>query len=470
MQGASSSTGLASAPERGDVWPRTTRPLPWLLAGFLSMLFLVPISGVALSIPSPVDPLLDRYVLAGVIGAWILVAWLGRSLAVRTERPMLFLAATVVFVSVALLSIVMNIADIASHDLFGLAQNRLAILLSFVIFAWFTTAAMRPAELGNFSVLLVVLATIAAVGVIWERRTGFNIFYDLIGHIFDPIARVAEAPTEINPDPTRESRKQIVGPTEHGLAAATMMVMAIPFAVVGFTQARADRRWLYGVAVALILGAALSTERKTAVLTPIAAFLVVAYYRPRAAVRMLPLGVVMLGFIHVAAPGALGTISELKGTFTSDSSVGRSDDYTAISPEFLAHPLLGSGYGTRDIADIYHVRILDNEYLAELLSVGLIGLLAFVAMVASAMVVAHRVIRSGDPTRAGPALAASAGSVVFLAACFLFDSMSFPQAPYVFFFVAAMATVAGTRELPARARAAVPTRTPHPRRLQMEAS
>jgi GT2 family glycosyltransferase len=448
----SAATGPAGAPDRPDVWPHTTRPLPWLLAGFVTMLFLVPINGVELDIPSPVDPHLDRYVLACVIAIWILVTWLRRTPTVQVERPGLFLWAGVAFTAIALLGVVMNMTDIAGHDLLGLAQNRLALLLSFVIFAWFTVAAMRPAELSNFSLLLVVLATITAVGVIWERRTGFNMFYDLIGRIFDPIARVAEAPTEINPDPTKEARKVIVGPTDHGLAVATMMIMALPFAVVRFTQTRGNGRWLYAIAVALIMAAALSTERKTAVLTPIAALVVIAAYRPRVALRMLPLALLMVVFIHAAAPGALGTISELSGTFTSDSSAGRSDDYSASFPDIFAHPLLGSGYGTRDIEDINNVRILDNEYLGQLLTVGLIGMSAFIVLIISAMVVPHRTIRTGDPARAGPALAASAASVVFLVAAFLFDIMSFSQAPYVFFFVGGMATVAASRELPAACR------------------
>jgi hypothetical protein len=459
-----------AAAERTDVWPHTTRVLPWVLAGFLVMLFLVPFNSIELEIPSPVDPHVDRYVLAAIVGIWIIVAALGRPLGVRVERNGLFLGATGLFVSLALLSVVLNVADITSHDLFSLTQNRVALLLSFVFFACFAVAALRPAELGNFSILLVVLATLTALGVIWERRTGFNVFYDGIGALFDPIATVLPAPTDIHPDPTMESRKTIVGPTEHGLAVTTMMVMAIPFAIVGFFQARGNKRWLYALAVGLIMGAALSTERKTAVLAPIAAVLVIAAYRPKAVLRMAPLGFLLVVFIHVASPGALGTISELEGTFTSDSSEGRSDDYAAISPELFAHPLLGGGYGSRDIADIYHVRILDNEYLAELLQVGLIGTLAFIAMIISGMVVAHRPIRSGVPTRAGPALAASAGCMVFLVVCLLFDSMSYPQACYAFFFVGAMATVAASREVPVHASEPALRPVPSPPRAPLEAA
>lgn len=436
-----------------DLWPRTTRPLPWLLAGLLCLLFLVPQDGVELKIPSPVDPSIDRVALLAVVGAWIVIAVLGRGRGQRPERPALFLGTAVLFVAFALLSVVLNIADIASHDLFGLAFNRLALLGAFVTLAFFAVSAMRPAELPRFSALLVLLAALTALGVIWERRTGFNVFYDFLGGLLEPIATVAPSPTEIDPDPTRESRKTIVGPTEHGLAVTAMLVMTVPFAIVGFARGRDWKRWLYALAVALIVAAALSTERKTAVLTPLAAGLVFAFYRPRVTVRMLPLLVGLGIFISAASPGALGTVSELQKTFTSDSSAGRFDDYTAITPQFLRHPLFGSGYGTRDIADTEHVRILDNEYLALLLTVGLLGTALFLATILAAMAVAHRAIRAGPEEYADAALASSAACMVFLVVSLLFDSMSFSQAPYTFFFVAAFGTVAASA---ARAKRTVP--------------
>jgi hypothetical protein len=460
----------AGAPERPDVWPHTTRLLPWLLAGFLTMLFLVPVTDVTLKIPAPFDPTLDRFALSGVICLWILVAWLRRPPPVRVEHPQLFLWATVTFVSIALLSLVMNAADVASHNLLGLAQDRLVLLFSFVLLGWFAVAAMRPGELGNFSVLLIVLASVMAVGIIWESRTGYNVFYSLIGHIFNPVASVAGSPTDIHPELSDQSRSVIVGPTEHPLGATTMLAMVFPFALLGFLDTRGDKRWLYALAAALILGAALATERKTAVVAPVAAGAVIAVYRPRGLVRLLPLGLLMIVVIHLAAPGALGTFSELKQPLSSSSSIDRTDDYVAVSPDFLARPLLGWGYGTRDIAQVDSVRILDNEYLDEVLTVGLIGTLAFIAMIVSAMVVADPAIRGENPARAGPALAASAACMAFLVVSALFDSMSFVQVPYLFFFVAGIGVVAASRDAPARAEQPIPAQAAAPHRVQVDSA
>ena len=53
----------------GD-WPRTTRVLPWMLAVFMAMLWLVPFDSIQLAVPSPIDLQLDRLVLPVVAGTW----------------------------------------------------------------------------------------------------------------------------------------------------------------------------------------------------------------------------------------------------------------------------------------------------------------------------------------------------------------------------------------------------------------
>ena len=46
-----------------DNWPRTSRILPWLLAGFIAMLWLVPFNKIQLAMSTPIDMKLDRLVL-----------------------------------------------------------------------------------------------------------------------------------------------------------------------------------------------------------------------------------------------------------------------------------------------------------------------------------------------------------------------------------------------------------------------
>ncbi len=70
------------------------------------------------------------------------------------------------------------------------------------------------------------------------------------------------------------------------------------------------------------------------------------------------------------------------------------------------------------------------------------GLLAFMWMILAPVIAARRAIRSREPEIASLALASSSGCVAFLVVCVLFDALSFPQAPYMFFAVAALTTIA----------------------------
>jgi hypothetical protein len=108
----------------------------------------------------------------------------------------------------------------------------------------------------------------------------------------------------------------------------------------------------------------------------------------------------------------------------------------------LARPLLGRGFGTLDPTHPKQFRINDDEYIDEVWQVGILGLLAYLWMILSPIILARRAVRSKDPEIAQLALAGSAGCVAYLVVNALFDAMSFAQAPYMFFVIAAFTTVA----------------------------
>ncbi len=62
-------------------------------------------------------------------------------------------------------------------------------------------------------------------------------------------------------------------------------------------------------------------------------------------------------------------------------------------------------------------------------------------------------LRSDNPMRGPPALAAARELPAFGVAAALYDILSFPQAPYLFLFMAAICTCAASLELPASAPA-----------------
>jgi O-Antigen ligase len=445
--------------ERGDAWPHTTRALPWLLAGFLVMLFLVPIQDIRLPITLPVDAKLDRFVLGGIALVWLAALLAGGRGAPRTRRSIVNFA-VISFAALAAASVLLNMQVLATSDDLTLAIKKLALLAAFLMLFYIASTSLRSADLRGFGLLIVGLASLTAVGTIWEYRMGTNLFYDITAKVLPPgFSLLPEAP-----DP-EFGRPAVTGPTQHGLAVTTMLALTLPFAIVGIVQSRERRNKLaYATATALILAGTVATVRKTALIVPAASLIVLLAYWRREMLRLAPLGLVLVVVMQLLSPGALTSIRyELQAEkVTGGSTEGRTEDYDAIAPDVKTHLATGRGYGTYDS---HKYRLLDNQYLVLLIEVGFLGIAAYLAIMLAVVLVGHRTIRSGDPSRAPPAVAAAAASAGFFVCNGLFDVLAFPQAPYLFFFVAALAVISsapdsggesGSRHLPERRLGVLP--------------
>jgi O-Antigen ligase len=430
-----------------DDWPRTWRALPWLLALLLCVLWLIPSEAIELPVPFPVDAHPDRFLILGIVAAALAGALASRRYA-PTRAAVGISLALLAFVAVALLSLAVNAQMLTSLGELAPGAKQVALLLSIVAVFFVAATVIRPSELRNFGVLMVVLATIAAIGTIWEYRTDYNVFYDLSAKLFGGFASVEPAP-----DSHLDFRQESFGPTQHGLAMVTMLTLALPFAVMGLISARTHgHRVLYGLAVVLIFAGAVCTQRKTSIVAPAAAILVVAAYRPRQMLRLAPFAALMLVAVHLLAPAALGGVwgQITGGFFESSSTIGRTADYEAIAPDVVTHPMLGRGYGTTDPTRSDDYRILDNQYLGWLIQIGFLGLAVYLALLAAAMALAHSVIRRArDPVSRDTGLAAMAGFAAFCVASALFDLASFIQVPYLFCFIAGLCSVAAASRAPA---------------------
>jgi hypothetical protein len=425
----------------GD-WPRTTRVMPWLLALFIVMVWLVPYEAIKLSIPLPIDPLPDRFFLALIIAVGVATALATRRMPGARPSPV-FWQALLVFTVLAMVSLAFNAVRAAGAGEIDQGTKKVLLLWANVALFYAVARTVRPSELRAFSVLLVTLACLTAAGTIWEYRTDYNIFYDLAHRLFSSFASVAPTPTA-----ALDGREDTFGPTSHGLAVTTMLTLALPFAVLGLLRSPTrTKKVLYAIAVALILTGGLSTLRKTSLIAPVSALLVLTAYRPRQMFRLAPLGVAMVVVIHVMAPGALGGVgSQLTGNFLgAGTTQGRTGDYDAIRPDLANQPLLGRGYGTPDIGRSDTYRILDNQYLAQAIQVGFLGLGIYLALMFAGFVLANNVIRHArSPDSRTVGLAAAAGFVAFAVVSGLFDVFTFSQAPYMLMIVAGMCSVAAT--------------------------
>ncbi len=417
--------------------------MPWLIAAFLVMLFLVPFDGITFKVHLPMDAKPDRVLIALMIMVLAVQKLIGAMPRARRRRTALE-RAFLVYTAVALVSIVLNIDRIYALNELGFAEKTLSQFLGYVALFFIVVTTVRMEEFSAYGRLILGLACLTAVGTLYEAHSGINLFYTISAKLLAPIANVIPAPTNLH-DPS--GRPQVVGPTAHGLAVTSMLTMALPFAVLPLLGSRrAAERLRYVLVIGLILAAELATARKTAFVAPAAAFaLLVVYDR-----RLLRWSPVMLAalipVVHFAAPGAIGTLTGILGSAQNSASTqARLRDYAAVSPDLWSNLIIGRGYGTLNPDNYRWYRILDNEYLDQLFQVGVVGLIAYVSIVVTALTTAHRVIVRGG--RFAPlTLAAAAGCVAFGVVSATFDAAGFPQAPYTFGFVAALIAVAAVHQ------------------------
>ena len=112
-----------SIPRARDAFPHTRRPLPWILAGFLAMLFFVPIKGTELKVHLPVDSRIDRFAVIVLVLTWL---WFGgdQRAFLRTRRSKLYVTAVCMFLLVTVASILLDAPRIINLGEFQLSGKR----------------------------------------------------------------------------------------------------------------------------------------------------------------------------------------------------------------------------------------------------------------------------------------------------------------------------------------------------------
>lgn len=441
----------------GDDWPRTTRLLPWMLAGFIAVLWLIPFNDIELTAKLPIDLKFDRLVLPFVAATWVVALAAGGRAAPRLRLTWIH-AAVGAFALCAFLSVILNARDLNQALEIDRSLKALPLLISYMSLFLIAASAVRRSEVRAFLVYSLILSTICATGIIWEYRFQYNWFYDWSDKLLPGFFTVGEAASDAIDD---GGRRLVRGPARLPLEAVAMLSMALPIALVGLTQAK---RWggriLYGLAACLLMAAMLATYRKSALLAPLSVVLTLAYFRRRELLKLAPLALVLLVVVHILAPGSLGaTTSQFDpGRLGVTTVSDRTADYDAVRPDIWTHLAFGRGWGSYD-----HVvyRILDSELLHRTIEMGVLGLLTFLLMGLSVVIGARATIASRDPTWAPLALAGAAAAVSFLVVSMLFDVLSFPHATYIFLYMAGLVAVVidwdphpgrATREKPARRR------------------
>lgn len=423
-----------------DCWPHTTRVLPWMLAGFIAVIWLMPFNSINVNASLPIDLPLDRIILPVIVFAWLIALVIGGKLGPRVRMTWIH-AALGAFLIVALLSVVLNAHYLNQTLELELALKKLATIVSYVLLFVITASVVRRGEVRPFLTYTLVLAVICALGMIYEYRSGTNLFWEWSEKLMPGIFNV-ERQLEVGPVVDSIGRRLVWGPAEVPLEAVAMLTLALPIGVVRLLDAkRWGERILYGIATCILIAAVFATYRKSAFIAPVAVLGALAFYRRRDLLRLAPLALVLLLTVSTLSPGALrSTIDQfLRSDRTAVNTVSdRVADYDAVRPDVWTHLMFGRGWGSYN-HETY--RILDSEILLRLIETGVIGLVAFLLIGLTVLAVTRRPIAGRDPVAAQVALIGALGAVAFLVCGVLFDTLSFPHVPYIFLYITGLVAV-----------------------------
>lgn len=225
-----------------------------------------------------------------------------------------------------------------------------------------------------------------------------------------------------------------IHPIEYGVVL-TMMLPIVLHVAFHHTHRAALARWLPAAAVCAIIP--LTSSRSAYLGALIALTICMIGWSKARRIRVIVVAAVGLLAAFVIAPRFVDSIIGLFAGADEDPSITSRTDSFSLAFEFIAqNPLFGRGLGTF----LPKYRIFDNQYLLLLVTIGIVGTLAFIAVGVTAVITTLRLRRrvSDDATRdLTMALAASicAGFVCL----FMFDAFAFPMSMGTLFLILGLA-------------------------------
>ncbi len=225
---------------------------------------------------------------------------------------------------------------------------------------------------------LVLIATVMAVLALIQFTTGADPASAL------RIPGLESATPEGSFIQYRSEFRRVAATTGHPIELGVLLAAILPLAfhrAMYTVRERQGRAW---TAVALIAIAIPMTVSRSAFAALFVSAIVIAVgLTPRQRAHAAVATVIYAGLMKLAVPGLLGTIKSLfLNTGNDDSVAGRTQDYGQISHLLDGHLLAGRGLGTF-LPERYFV--LDNQYLGSVMETGLIGLVALIALLLTAI-------------------------------------------------------------------------------------
>ncbi|MEU9556359.1 O-antigen ligase family protein [Streptomyces fumanus] len=398
-----------------------------VLTGYLVLAVFVP-SNLTLPALGGVGTPANVFALLGLL--WYLATWLGgRILPARgTRLPRVVMCA---LAGAVLLSYLTAAGRGSAHkEILGADRGLIGLLVWVALVVLASAGIQERDRLETLMRRLVVLGTVVALIGYYDFFAATNVADSFtIPGLQSSSAGISAM--------DRGSFTRPRSTTAHPLEFGGMLALLVPFAVhQAFDPVRrhagAVRRW---GPVAVMAGALPLTVSRTSIIGAFIAILVlVPRWKPQR--RWAAIGLILgaVACFKVIVPGLIGTITNLFASFLSDSdssTQARTVKYGAIVPYLKEHPWFGRGFGTFT-PDLYF--FTDNEYMLILAETGVVGLLAFLALIVTQIHTGgavRRLARTESDRELGQAFLASA--LVALVISATFDALSFPMYAGMFF-------------------------------------
>jgi hypothetical protein len=409
-----------------------------LLSGLLLIILFVPMSRYTLggALPFKLEPY--RIYVAALALGWLLSILVDRRVRLRRSA---FDAPLLTILGISVLSEIANPSRV--KELFSVVLKGQTFFISFFVVYFLIISLVRTRLDVQFFVRVLAWggAVVAFFGII-ERRTGYNIFNHL--QSFFPFLQFQGGGEQF-----RSGRLRVLASSQHPIALSVLLVILLPLVL--YLARCSGRKWL--LIAGLYIVAIFTTASRTGIIGLVILTIVYLALQPRTVLRAWPAVIPLLAVVHIAAPGAIGTIRELFNPSTLVSSQatvtvgndaygsGRLTDLKPTLGEWSNHPLLGIGFATRIVVGPgTNARLLDDQWLDTLLETGWAGYLAWIWLFGRSVGrLARQALSEGD-TPDGWLLTGFAGSIAAFAVTMgFYDALSFVQNVFILFIIVGLA-------------------------------
>ncbi|MCB0956565.1 MAG: O-antigen ligase family protein [Ilumatobacteraceae bacterium] len=296
------------------------------------------------------------------------------------------------------------------------------------LLVWSGAALLTAEGLAGLDELLRLLRTLAVAAAyvsavaIAQSRFGFD--FTLWLAKIPGLSVSGELDSVLNRSGFNRPAGTATHPIELGCVLAIVLGLTIVLAVFDHGW-KVRTRWLTLAVIGL--GIPLALSRAGILSAAIVLVFWLAGANRKHAMRTLAASAGFVVLLFLTTPGLLGTLKNWFAGWSQDQSIStRTDDYPAVAYYIRRSPIIGRGPSTF----LPKFRILDNQWLLQLIEVGVIGAVGF-AIYLLLPGFLGRSARHRQPDELwramGQALAGS--SMVAIVASASFDSFTFPMFP-----------------------------------------